>query len=153
MLFTAQVLAYGVPVHAVAVLNAAGRLALGPFASVATHVVPSPGCGPGRGLHRLVRGGGPPAGRAPAARRPGVLAGTAGLTARLLGLDVGMVAIAVLVGGLVEGERTRRAVEATETVAIVTMASGAAYVLLVRLCAPAAVAVLTGGVRRPRDSP
>ena len=39
VLFAPQVLAYGVSVHAVAVLNAAGRLALGSFASVATNVV------------------------------------------------------------------------------------------------------------------
>lgn len=39
VLFGPQVLAYGVSVHAVAVLNAAGRLALGSFASVATNVV------------------------------------------------------------------------------------------------------------------
>ena len=39
VLFAPQVMAYGVSVHAVAVLNAAGRLALGSFASVATNVV------------------------------------------------------------------------------------------------------------------
>lgn len=39
VLFAPQVLAYGVSVHAVAVLNAAGRLALGSFASVATNIV------------------------------------------------------------------------------------------------------------------
>lgn len=39
VLFAPQVLAYGLSVHAVAVLNAAGRLALGSFASVATNVI------------------------------------------------------------------------------------------------------------------
>lgn len=39
LVFAPQVLAYGVSVHAVAVLNASGRLALGAFASVATNVV------------------------------------------------------------------------------------------------------------------
>lgn len=39
VLFAPQVLAYGVSVHAVAVLNAAGRLALGSFASIATNLV------------------------------------------------------------------------------------------------------------------
>lgn len=39
VLFAPQTVAYGVSVHAVAVLNAAGRLALGSFASVATNVV------------------------------------------------------------------------------------------------------------------
>ncbi len=39
VLFAPQVVAYGVSVHAVAVLNAAGRLALGSFASIATNVL------------------------------------------------------------------------------------------------------------------
>ncbi len=39
VLFAPQVVAYGLSVHAVAVLNAAGRLALGSFASIATNVV------------------------------------------------------------------------------------------------------------------
>lgn len=39
VLFAPQVVAYGMSVHAVAVLNAAGRLALGSFASIATNVV------------------------------------------------------------------------------------------------------------------
>ncbi len=45
VLFAPQVVAYGVSVHAVAVLNAAGRLALGSFASVATNVVTIAGIG------------------------------------------------------------------------------------------------------------
>lgn len=45
VLFAPQVLAYGVSVHAVAVLNAAGRLALGSVASVATNVVTLLGIG------------------------------------------------------------------------------------------------------------
>ncbi len=39
VLFAPQVVAYGVSVHAVAVMNACGRLALGAFASVLTNVV------------------------------------------------------------------------------------------------------------------
>lgn len=39
VLFAPQVAAYGLSVHAVAVLNAAGRLALGAYASVATNVL------------------------------------------------------------------------------------------------------------------
>ena len=45
VLFAPQVVAYGVSVHAVAVLNAAGRLALGSFASVATNLVTIAGIG------------------------------------------------------------------------------------------------------------
>lgn len=86
-------------------------------------------------------------------RTPGVLAGTAGLTARLIGPVGAMVAIALLVEELVEGEQARGAVRAAVTVVVVGTVSGAAYLLFVRLCAPGAMAVLTGRVRRPRDRP
>ena len=83
-------------------------------------------------------------------RRPGVLAGTADLAVRLLGPVVGMVAIALLVEGLVEGERTGGAVEAAGTVLIVSLASGTTYLLLLRWCAPTVVAAVRGRVRRTR---
>jgi len=86
-------------------------------------------------------------------RSPGVLAGTANLMARLLGPVGAMVVIALLVEGLVEGEQARGAVRAAVTVVVVGTVSGAAYLVLARLCAPGAMAVLTGRVRRPRDRP
>lgn len=82
---------------------------------------------------------------------PRALTGTAGLTGRLLGPVGGMVAVALLVRGLVEAEPDRGAVWAALVVVVVAMAAGAAYLLLVRLCAPSAMTAVTGRVRRGRD--
>lgn len=86
-------------------------------------------------------------------RDPGVLSGTAGLAARLL-VPVGvMAAVALAVRELLAGDQVQGSALAAASAVAVAVVSGIPYVVLVRICAPAAWAAVTGRVSPGSTTP